>query len=511
MKNVQYFINKSDKVLNKTYQQFDTNPSIKSAYKFICETVLCPQKVTTYRFFPLIVYSQTLYRYHRTKGHLRAHLKKKVRPISLVAHHDALIYVKYADELNERYENFIKMNNFFEVPTAYRKDLHQSNITAAKEVFDFIVDSKDCWIIKGDFKGFFDNIRHKILKLNLSKVLAVDKLEPDWRAVLNSVTHYRWVESRAVSSAMWKARIENNKSSAYVKNRKELAELISKGNLKVKGPNQIGIPQGTPISAVLANVYMIRFDMILNKLVLEKHGIYRRYSDDFAIVIPKIEVSSTELNNFVSDVIKLSKQKTSLDIELHKTKLFSFNLNLESKMKQVDLYDIEHEDRAWFDYLGFVFDGDTVRMRDRSIYKFHYKSKRAINRFLRIENDRNQIKARLVPVASEKKRVLWKSGTQSIQCITQIPKQWRFENRISYTEKNMSYNLTAAKIATKMYLVGARYGEEYSMVGYAKRTQKVMSDNEDRYRVEVLEQIMHQLKTNQQRVRRIRIHNSYEK
>lgn len=115
------------------------------------------------------MYSQKQARYHRSRGHLRAHLKNKVRPIALVAHRDALIYATYSGKLEEPYEEYLSNHNLERVPTAYRKKLKHANINAAKEVFDFIVDSEKCWIIKGDFQGFFDNLRHKILK----KIFAV--------------------------------------------------------------------------------------------------------------------------------------------------------------------------------------------------------------------------------------------------------------------------------------------------------------------------------------------------
>jgi Reverse transcriptase (RNA-dependent DNA polymerase). len=94
-----------------------------------------------------------------------------------VAHHDALIYVSYAEKLSKKYEKYLDLNGMSMIPTAYRKKLHYSNINAAKDVFEFIVDSEKCWIIKGDFKGFFDNIRHKILYQNVYKVLNVKKVE----------------------------------------------------------------------------------------------------------------------------------------------------------------------------------------------------------------------------------------------------------------------------------------------------------------------------------------------
>lgn len=504
MDEIDHLLTKSQKVLNKKYIHFDTNPSREMAAKFISSTVLHPNAVAAYRFFPLIVYSQKRKRYHRTKGHLRANYSIKKRPISLVAHHDALVYVKYAEELNRNYEQYLAANDIFKVPTAYRKALHQSNINAAKDVFDFIAKSEDCWIIKGDFKGFFDNMRHRILQKNLVQVLAVDKLSADWRAVLKSVTRFRSVDSRDLMRAIHTLGWVRGKESPYVRSRERLGELITKGGLSIKKPNQIGIPQGTPISAVLANVYMISFDVELNRIVSALSGLYRRYSDDFVIVIPEVELPEKNLEEFITRVITTSKQSTSLEIETHKTKIFKFNARMDEKITQRNLNGNFESNKVWFDYLGFIFNGDVVRLREKGIYKFHYKSKKAINLFLRIENDREQIKNNNVPKPSQKGRVVWTSKKQVMDRLSQVPKQQKFEERIKFTQDNISYNLGATKLAAKMYLVGGRYGEYFSMLGYAKRAQSIMSNNGDNYRVEILNQIRKQIRINQQRVHAFR-------
>ncbi|MFC6202668.1 reverse transcriptase/maturase family protein [Lactiplantibacillus nangangensis] len=490
----------SSKVLNKKYRHFDTIPSEQNARNFISDTVLDPKKVKRYRFFPFIVYSQERVRYHRTKGSLRAHAGHKVRPISLVAHHDALIYVKYAEKLNSCYENYLNVNNISKVPTAYRKTLHHSNIEAAKEVFDFVVDTHGCWIIKGDFKGFFDNLRHRILKNNLCKVLSKNQLDPDWRSVFESITRYRWVDSFNLTNALKRVRINRGKTASYINNRSEFPKLISKGKLKVKGPNQIGIPQGTPISAVLANTYMIDFDKELSQIVTYLNGLYRRYSDDFVIVIPKSRLSEDKLNDFIHEVMVLSQQLTSLKIEQHKTKAFNF---ADNKITLHRLSGVQDSKMVWFDYLGFVFNGATVRMRERGVYKFHYKSKRAINLFLRIESDRERIKNNTVPSAMEKQKLVWISGRHVFQPLSSIPSKSKYERRIVQTRKNISYNLSTAKLATKMYVTGKRYGERYSMVGYAKRAQALLSENDNRYQVEVLDQVRQQIRLNQIRIKEI--------
>ena len=64
---------------------------------------------------------------------------------------------------------------------------------------------------------------------------------------------------------------------------------------------QVGIPQGLPISAVLANLYLLDFDKnILDKVVKGKGGFYRRYSDDIIIIANVDDLG--EIKNYVENV-----------------------------------------------------------------------------------------------------------------------------------------------------------------------------------------------------------------
>ncbi|MCL0330791.1 reverse transcriptase domain-containing protein [Apilactobacillus xinyiensis] len=483
---------KVQKVLEKSYRHFDYNPSPKSAEIFIRNVVFNPKKVEKYRFYPFIMFNKKRIIYHRTKGKLRAHLRIKNRTISLVAHHDALIYIHYANLLSKNYENYLSnySNEKLEmVPTAYRKKLHSSNITAAKEVFDFIVDSKDCLIIKGDFKGFFDNLRHKILIKNICKVMDINELKPDWKSVIKSLTKYRSTYSEDILKSMKKIGLKNNANFPYVKNRKEITILTKYGGLFMHGPNQIGIPQGTSLSAILANVYMIEFDQIINKLINNLHGIYRRYSDDFIIVIPNKYIINDYYTEVIDPVFNTCKKYTKLTIEKHKTKVFTYKDN---KIKYIKNSNIDY-----LDYLGFNFNGDTVRIREKSIYKFHYKSKKIINalissrKYMYINNNTSEINP------SKHSRKVWRHKEHKLEKLYQPTKQNEFLKKL----KRLKYsrNIKNLNLITKSYLSTKRYGKEWSMISYAKKAQKIFEKN-NKYDVKIINQINKQIKENQKRI-----------
>lgn len=504
---VSYLLNKSQKVLTKKYRHFDSNLTEDTARDFIKDVVMNPNKVKKYGFYPFITYKQTRIKYHRTKGKLRAHKKNKTRAISLVAHHDALIYVSYAEKLSKKYEKYLDLNGMSMIPTAYRKKLHYSNINAAKDVFEFIVDSEKCWIIKGDFKGFFDNIRHKILYQNVYKVLNVKKLSSDWEAVLKSLTRYHSVENNQINKAIRRAHMPSYEEGSYIKGHVAMRKLVSSGYLEIVGPNQIGIPQGTSLSAILANVYMIQFDKIIKDIVGDKKGLYRRYSDDFVIVIPKSYLNETELEYFKKDIYSISKEKTKLAIETDKTKIFSFESSSSKKIELKSSNKSYKYKKDWFDYLGFIFDGDTVMLRDRSIYKFHYKGKRSINLSMRIKADRKKIQSGTVIPSYKKKRYFWYKGRRMYENIHQIPKRNIYRKRILNEKGNMNYNISEYKVASKMYLVSYRPGGKRSMMGYARRAQNILEKNDNKYTVKVYSQILNRIEKNQKYIHTIRQNN----
>ncbi len=72
-----------------------------------------------------------------------------------------------------------------------------------------------------------------------------------------------------------------------------------------------GIPQGSPISAILSNIYMIDFDVKMKEFISKVNGKYYRYCDDILCIAPIVYKSKIE--KFIIDNVDLLRLKINDD------------------------------------------------------------------------------------------------------------------------------------------------------------------------------------------------------
>lgn len=393
-----------------SYAHFDRRVGLDTAWDYITN----PDKVKTHGFFPFIRYDQIFYKVSNKKGTIE--VKDKVRPICYSAHIDRCIYQYYSYMLNEKYNEYIRKEQISDCVVAYRNDLHKNNIHFAKQAFDFIKQG-ECDVIIGDFKSFFDYLDHDYLKFKMCEVLGEKFLPKDWYAVYKNITKYSTWElidilrmnglltAYDIDEQQEAHRIaiktgQTRRSRAMLKyfrgrikilnghnldNYKEYSEKLAltkeefKANKKeyVK-PNKesFGIPQGSAISSVLSNVYMIDFDKKINGFIKEINGLYLRYSDDFIIVVPK----NPDYNiDYVKDYLRSAVDDTrKLTLESNKTQVYSYKNNTIFNIK-----DPNNIEKSKIDYLGFIFDGEQVTLRPKTVSKYYYRMYKKLNNIVR--------------------------------------------------------------------------------------------------------------------------------
>ncbi|MCI1959208.1 MAG: reverse transcriptase domain-containing protein, partial [Clostridia bacterium] len=189
--------------------------------------------------------------------------------------------------------------------------------------------------------------------------MSVKKLPDDYYAVYKNITKYSKCELEDLLKIYG---LENNENGINELNHKDRVltssefNIFKKENPKIveKNPNNYGIPQGSAISAVLSNIYMIKADCELNNYIKNKNGLYMRYCDDFIIVLPT--------NNEFAFRCQYRQIKLIIDnipnviLSKEKTQIFNFNNRLLENCNNKFLSDVQ-KGKDIINYLGFSFDG----------------------------------------------------------------------------------------------------------------------------------------------------------
>ena len=355
----------------RSYSHFDIRVKLEEVYDYISN----PQNVATHSFYPFILDSRPKLKVHTEKPPKNGRFEKTYRPICYAAHLDRCIYQYYSYKLNQDYNNYIKNTLIDKCSKAYRTNLPgKTNIDFAKEVFDFIKGTNKCGIIVGDFKSFFDNLDHKYLKERLKQLLNVTSLPADMYAVYKNITRY----SKWNIEDIFKIRKEEDpklseddiRYGRIILNRSQFKNNV---NRCVDHNKKIGIPQGSSISAVLANIYMIEFDSRISLFLEKMNGKYVRYSDDFIIIVPYLE---KEVLEKTYDKLLEEVKDAKLMLQSDKTQLFSYENQTILPLQNV-LNGVETKSKK-LNYLGFSFDGKKVSLRDKTISKYYNKVYRKI-------------------------------------------------------------------------------------------------------------------------------------
>lgn len=341
------------------YLHFDKPIPLEHALDIVTN----PNTVATHSFLPFITFTSTTIKVHKDKITKAIAKTPKERPIAYSSHIDSHIYSYYAEILDYLYEEQLRINNITKNVLAFRA-LSKSNIEFANEAFQEIKLRGDCSAVALDLSKFFDTLDHSFLKDAWCRLLATDKLPKDHYAVFKAITKYSKVDKDKVYELM---SIPKNNAKHAKKTKKQICsfadfrEKVRKSNLIIPNKANFGIPQGSPISALLSNIYMLNFDIEMNEYVSSLGGEYFRYCDDMLFIVP-----AHEKNNVAGEAEKrLIKLKVSLNVK--KTEIREFKVT-PTKIKC---------DKP-LQYLGFIFDGHNIYLRSSSLSRYSDKMKRGV-------------------------------------------------------------------------------------------------------------------------------------
>lgn len=414
------------------YLHLSPNLSASAIPKLLKQRVENPDYVAQHAFMPLLHVVLRQRRFKAEKGSNRkAHSHKnketgivkstaKDRPLHYAAHMDALIFGSYAEQLSKKYEAKLAANRLLnDAITAYRRIpipenplKNKNTIHFAKEVFEEIrkrcAAAGECTVMAFDIKSFFPSLNHSRLKAEWAKLLGSERLPKDHFNVFKAATQFSYIyldELKTGPKGGWdeaaleKIRRENGYSSLFA-SYKDFREQLAQKKFQLhkypfwnkKNDEPIGIPQGLPISTVLANVYLSAFDEnMISALVVDRGAFYRRYSDDIVVISEGSDVGSVET------LVKNGIEDCDLRISTEKTEVFQFRDHDTNSGKPTFMCSIRQEDGSYksgkgFSYLGFTFNGRHVLIKTANVSKYYrklIKSVKAKSRLAWIAHEKN--------------------------------------------------------------------------------------------------------------------------
>ncbi|WP_340084615.1 reverse transcriptase domain-containing protein [Siminovitchia sp. FSL H7-0308] len=346
----------------KKYKHLDNKKSIEN----VKGKIQNPQWIAKHGFYPFIHFEIKFQKYNRKEKQP----KEKIRKIFYASHIDSYIYKYYGDKLNNHYNFVVEELGINEVATAYRNNLlGKSNINFAKEVIDFIKAQRNAYIFVADFTNFFDTLDHRYLKEKIRYVLKKDTLPGDYYNVFKNLTKFSYFIKNEIEADLKTKYTESEIKNKYKYFTEEEFRTFKHKNI-YKNSKNYGIPQGAGISSVCSNIYLLEFDEKIQKYVDKQNGLYKRYCDDLIIVIPiEGDAQSYDYHIHHQTLENIKEQIPNLEIQPEKTGNYFYTNN--------KITDLEFNETK-LDYLGFSFDGEEVRIREKSLFKYYTRTYRKI-------------------------------------------------------------------------------------------------------------------------------------
>lgn len=355
----------------RQYLHFDLR--ITSLNKKISRYIWMSDHIVRHSFYPFICREKIFRKYKKVPNSKKKEIKEKIRPISYAGHFDSIIYSWYGHILSYFYENKIKDLEITNNVTGYRK-LGKSNLDFAKVITNYAKDKGDCGIICFDLEKFFDTLDHGLLKGNWENVLGVQRLPDDHYAIFKNITKFSYINYGELIDSLGISRKDFDKlkricePDKFRKLRDDKKFIIHK-NYKKNGAQ--GIPQGSTISAILSNVYMLDFDQRITMFLNNVGGFYQRYSDDIIIICP------TDLIDKVEKEVEKLVGEIKLKVNPTKTEKLVYRTLASGKHEVIDFISGK---KSNLQYLGVQFNGEDIFLRHSGIANFQRKMVRTVKK-----------------------------------------------------------------------------------------------------------------------------------
>lgn len=331
------------------------------------------ERVEKHAFYPFLHHEISFRRFRKDRKNKKKYrIEVKSRPIRVASHRDTYIFHHYSQMLSEKYEAFLTETPINDCVLAYRAG-KGSNIDFAQEAFSKIKNMGECVVIAADLRNFFETIDHVHLKASWVKLLGQSKLPTDHFKVFQAITRYAFVEVSQLKRALGLKQTDRLPRPIFSSTNKMRNVLRKKDafgrNLIQRNQNCFGIPQGSPISALLSNISMVNFDIELAQFGNTVGGLYRRYSDDVLLAVP------TEFYSQAIDTLEQAISGVPGDLSENREKrvVSVFNVHGQLVPGQIEVGGVVVHSRM-LQYLGFLYDGERVTIRSQTLARYWRKT-----------------------------------------------------------------------------------------------------------------------------------------
>lgn len=374
----------------RRYPHFDPIISVADAEAVATD----PARVAKHTFYPFLKYDEgwTAFAEKGKRG------KRKDRPIRFAARLDSCIFSYYRHLLAAPYEAVLNAEGLSDAVIAYRRIPKatggggQSNIDFALSAVQAIQSQGNCCTIALDISSFFETLDHQRLRDVWADLLGVSRLPADHFKVFQAITRYAYVD---VIEAYTRLGYYGDKTDRHGKTRpgflmsrqsipvqlcegrtfqEKIARSATQPSIIQVNKLHLGVPQGAPLSDLLANAYLLEFDKYLRDVCSKLGGRFFRYSDDILVIAPISDTDAVQLEKEIRGAI--ATYGKGLLIKEDKSAIHRFDLYGDRQavrtIKATDRTGRPMQNKP-FEYLGFRYDGRHVFIRDKTMSNLHRK------------------------------------------------------------------------------------------------------------------------------------------
>lgn len=368
----------------KLYRHFDHPIPVGRILPFVSNA----DSVSKHKFMPLIHFQKKWRRAPKLIDGKLEKRKPKERDIRYPCRKDAYVFKFYREILAERYEAALAESGISHCVLAYRHipkhpgaESCKSNIEFAKEAFEKVESIGNCCVVAIDISDFFGSMDHHRIKAIWKNLMEVDHLPSDHFAVFTALTKFKYVNRDEAYVALGYSERKADGTIAFLRHpdkipvqicsNTQFREKIVGGGLVEKHDKSHGVPQGCPLSDLIANSYLQEFDVMMEAYARRKGGAYFRYSDDILFILPGD--GRTALASFKKASTTIQKMGSQIAIKPEKTEITLFKRvsdRLEPASLTIDEKTLRTSRKKHSDgmsYLGFRFDGTNIYLRNSTV------------------------------------------------------------------------------------------------------------------------------------------------